>query len=140
VLFHPTHPLVATAGIERDVLLHGPMASSPFGAAPFGRTRAVVRRLPPVSERERRQMRRVVAGLEESGDDENSLILLFDECVRRVSMVECAGSNLIRRYLRTEATDDVDQGVFERNSANVDSDEEEELGFSSENEAAEEEN
>ncbi|KAI0317617.1 WD40 repeat-like protein [Amylostereum chailletii] len=85
-LMHPTLPLIATAGIERHVVLHSPTASVPFSEGALNRTTTEIRHLPVTSAGARAQMRRLLLGTpgadpHDSGEEE-AAIMLFDEILR----------------------------------------------------------
>ena len=82
-LFHPTLLHIATAGIERHVILHSPTASSPCTKA-LSLTPPEVRSLPAenaISGRQRRIVRVLTTGvaLDPESEDDSDAIALFDE-------------------------------------------------------------
>jgi DDB1- and CUL4-associated factor 5 len=80
VLFHPSLLHIATAGIERHVIIHSPTKSSPC-TKDLALTSTTVRALPAGSPEDRsRFVRAVSLGLgTDEFDDEEETVALFDE-------------------------------------------------------------
>ena len=84
-LFHPTLPLLATAGIENDILIHSPTETTPFSEQPLPLTPTEVRHLGDLSAQTRASIRRALIlgtelAMEGYGEDEVTR-MRFDECV-----------------------------------------------------------
>ena len=103
ILFHPSLLHIATAGIERHVILHSPTKSSPC-AQDLTLTPTTVRELPADSPEDHSRFIRAMAsdlGTDDSGEDAET-IALFDEYVLCVA-TSCVGDlTTACRILRTE--------------------------------------
>lgn len=82
VLFHPSLLHIATAGIERHVIIHSPTKSSPC-TKDLPLTPTTVRALPAGSPEDRGRYLLAISlglGANELGEDTET-VALFDECV-----------------------------------------------------------
>ena len=85
-LFHPHRPLLLTAGIERYVRLHGPVAATTC-TAPLERTPTEVRVVPSSQPNSRELFLRAMGIIDDQeevvgDDDDRQAIALFDQYVR----------------------------------------------------------
>ncbi|KAF7985928.1 hypothetical protein HWV62_43850 [Athelia sp. TMB] len=84
-LIHPSFMHIVTAGVERDIFLHGPAPSSPCTSG-LGKTDTNVRNILPMDPEDReRVFRALSAALGQDSDDTDELetIALFDQILRQ---------------------------------------------------------
>ncbi|PSS06592.1 hypothetical protein PHLCEN_2v3650 [Hermanssonia centrifuga] len=79
-MMHPHLPFIATAGIERHVLLHSPTATTPC-TDELTHTPTAVRELPEANFNDRRRMLRALIAEQADNelDQDRDTIALFDE-------------------------------------------------------------
>ncbi|KAL4250057.1 DDB1- and CUL4-associated factor 8-like protein [Abortiporus biennis] len=108
-LFHPQWPLIVTSGIERHILLHSPLPSSPCTES-LPLTSQAVRELPEDNPEDRVRFIHALAygRLDGEDEDDKETIALFDQIIRNEDEEVEARRNLMGQVPASDSDSESD--------------------------------